>query len=135
MWTRMTRWQPGPFCCAVVLRQNVKRPIVGCFHRPRVMMSGQLVEVSGGLERPIVSRSWHSGHRSVSANSSNCSPALDAITPCKTQQCVARCAPAPAPKRLVRSAAQSAAQPPPRTPQNQHKLNFTTQISQQHTQN
>jgi len=26
-----------------VLRQNVKRPIVGCFHRPRVMMSGQLV--------------------------------------------------------------------------------------------
>jgi transposase-like protein len=47
-----------------VLRQNVKRPIVGCFHRPRVMMSGQLVRVSGGLERPIVSRSWHSGHRS-----------------------------------------------------------------------
>ena len=35
-----------------VLRQNVKRPIVGCFHRP--MMSGQLVRVSGGLERPIV---------------------------------------------------------------------------------
>src|ERR1035437_5688331 len=47
-----------------VLRQNVKRPIVGCFHRPRVMMSGQLDRVSGGLERPIVWRSWHSGHRS-----------------------------------------------------------------------
>jgi hypothetical protein len=54
----------GMRCGELVLRQNVKRPIVGCFHRPRVMMSGQLVRVSGGLERPIVSRSWHSGHRS-----------------------------------------------------------------------